>query len=106
MELFVKQFESELKKAINSGSKGESGEPNKDERVEKIMEINKKLLGDLIDLRRAIDKLTQIGPHREFYVSTKDDATLAFRLSVSLLAYYSRLLANLDKSKKGKGEEE
>lgn len=100
LDPYIREFDSELKTAIESGSKGEPDKPNKDKRVEEIADWNKAFLEVLTELRKATDKFTQIGPHKEFYVSTKDDALLALRLTVSLMAYYSRLLSTIERDMK------
>ena len=55
----------------------------------------KEYLKSINQLKKTIDKFTQIGPHRETYHSTIEDAELAFRLTTSLIAYYSKLLSKI-----------
>ena len=50
-----------------------------------------------IDLRKMVDKLTQIGPHRETYVSSFQDALLAYRLTTSMISYYSHLITEVSR---------
>ncbi len=92
LDPYLKKFEKSLKSSIDSGSKVEKGEPTKSERIEEIVESNLAILSDIVKLRKAIDKLTQIGPHKEVYASTREDAFLAYRLTLSLVSYYSGLL--------------
>jgi hypothetical protein len=57
----------------------------------------KEYLKSINQLKKTIDKFTQIGPHRETYHSTMEDAEVAFRLTTSLIAYYSNLLSRISK---------
>ena len=60
---------------IDGLSRGEENFPPKSARIRAIKE--------------AVDQLTQIGPHSVLYEVTAEDALLAYRLSVSTLAYVS-----------------
>ena len=89
---FLSKFQQSIKSKIDRGSKGENDQPSKDQRITEIAKANVAVLDDISKLKQAIDKLTQIGPHKESYVSTREDALLAYRLTVSLISYYSALL--------------
>ena len=94
---YHKDFLYEINKVIKDKSKKEDREPEKEERIESIRSAVKGYLESISKLKRSIDKLTQIGPHREIYHSTLEDAELAFRLTTSLIAYYSGLLSKIEK---------
>ena len=94
---YHKDYFNEINKLIRGNSKKEEKEPPKEERIEKIHKAMLSYLGSINDLKESIDKFTQIGPHRETYYSTREDAELALRLSVSLIAYYSVLLSKINK---------
>jgi len=63
--------------AIDGLSKGEADQPSKAERIAEI--------------RRSIDKFSQIGPHSDLYQVTMDDALVEYRLTVSMLAYLGKM---------------
>lgn len=69
---------AELARVMDSGSKGESGEPPKSERIQNI--------------RKWVLKFNHSGLHAD-YATTMDDAVVTYRLTVSLLAYLSRKAA-------------
>jgi hypothetical protein len=76
VEPLLESQSSAIATLIDQGSKGEPNEPSKSKRVEAI--------------QRAVTKLTHVGPHSEHYVTTMEDATLAYQLTVSTLSYLSR----------------
>ena len=94
---YHKDYIDEINKLIKDKSKKEDNEPEKDERIEAIHNAVKGYLESISELKKSIDKFTQIGPHRETYHSTMEDAELAFRLTTSLIAYYSSLLSKISK---------
>ncbi|MEM0134892.1 MAG: hypothetical protein QXU18_06650, partial [Thermoplasmatales archaeon] len=104
LDPYINRFESELKEKINAGSATENNQPSKDERIGHIREQTNKFMIDLIELRKSVDKLCQIGPHKEIYASTVSDALLSFRLTVSLMAFYSKLLADVENDMKVNGK--
>ena len=71
-----------LATVVDGHSKGEPGKPSKSQRIAKLQD--------------AVDQWTQIGPHSDLYGVTMDDALLAYRSTVSLLAYLSRGLARAE----------
>lgn len=97
MDGFVLEFNNEIKNYINSKSKKEDKQPTKDERVESINKSIESYLNSIRLMKESIDKFVQIGPHKEIYHSTREDALLAFRLTVSLMSYYSSILNELNK---------
>jgi hypothetical protein len=62
--------------AIDGLSRGEPGRPSKSQRI--------------LEIRKGIDNLCQIGPHSDVYEVTAEDALLAYRLTVSMIAYLGR----------------
>jgi hypothetical protein len=95
MDGFVLEFNNEIKNYINSKSKKEDKQPTKDERVESINKSIESYLNSIRLMKESIDKFVQIGPHKEIYNSTREDALLAFRLTVSLMSYYSGILKRI-----------
>jgi hypothetical protein len=61
---------------IEGLSRGEANQPSKSLRI--------------ADVRKAIDKFTQNGPHSDVYEVTSDDALLAYRLTASMIAFLSK----------------
>lgn len=94
---YHKDYKDEMDKLIRNKSKKEDNEPAKEERIDDIKEAVSEYFVSIYNLKKTIDKLTQIGPHREIYHSTTEDAELAFRLTTSLIAYYSGLLSKFEK---------
>lgn len=92
MEQYLGKYQKEIKDRIGEGSGSKSGEPTKDERIDKIRKSLISFVSDILELKKDVDKLTQIGPHREVYSVRREDAILAYRLTVSLISYYSGLL--------------
>ena len=86
---------SELKTAINEKSSSEKGRPSKDERVIEIIDAQKKLIESIENLQKKVDNFLQVGPHREIYSSTYQDALLGFRMTVSLMEYLSKILSQV-----------
>ena len=76
VEPLIETQSSTIATLIDQGSKGEPNEPSKSKRVEAI--------------QKAVTKFAHIGPHSEHYVTTMEDATLVYQLTVSTLAYLSR----------------
>ncbi len=97
MDVFILEFNKAIKDYINNKSKKEDNEPTKDERVENINKSIEGYLNSITAMKKAIDKFVQIGPHKEIYHSTREDALLAFRLTVSLMSYYSGVLNEIKK---------
>ena len=97
MDVFILQFNKAIKDYINNKSKKEDKQPTKDERVENINKSIEGYLNSITAMKEAIDKFVQIGPHKEIYHSTREDALLAFRLTVSLMSYYSGILSEITK---------
>ncbi len=97
MDVFILQFNKAIKDYINNKSKKEDKQPTKDERVENINKSIEGYLNSITAMKEAIDKFVQIGPHKEIYHSTREDALLAFRLTVSLMSYYSGILNEIKK---------
>ncbi|MGP6294289.1 hypothetical protein [Caldiplasma sukawensis] len=97
---YHKDYYSEINKLIGADSKVEEKEPSKEQRIEAIQKAVKVYLESTNELKKSIDKLTQIGPHRETYHSTIDDAELAFRLTTSMISYYSIILSKITKESK------
>ncbi len=95
VDKYINDYNKEINKLIKDKSKEEKTQPPKEERIEKIHKAMLSYLGSINDLKESIDKFTQIGPHREIYHSTMEDAELAFRLTTSLIAYYSKLLSKI-----------
>ncbi len=95
LDVYILKFNKDLKNYINSKSKKEDNQPAKDERIENINNSVKYYLDSIKLMKESIDKFVQIGPHKEIYHSTREDALLAFRLTVSLMAYYSGILKRI-----------
>jgi hypothetical protein len=104
LDPFLTKFQESISAEINSGSKGEKDQPSKSERLNEVAEASKAILSDIVRLKKAIDKLTQIGPHKESYVSTREDAILAYRLTVSMISYYSALLKEVSEQNEIRGQ--
>lgn len=100
LDPYIKKYGENIQKQLNAGSKVEVGQPNKDVRVASIRDSVLNTIRSITDLTKSIDKLTQIGPHREWYQSTRDDALLAYRLTVSLMSYYSKFLKSSSEEKR------
>jgi hypothetical protein len=84
LEPLIKNKRNEIDERIDRGSPGEKDEPKKSERID--------------DIRTKLRKFLQIGPHEsEGYSVFYSDALLAYRLSLSLLQYYSELLGEIEK---------
>ncbi len=92
IDQYINDYKKEINKLIGDKSKEEKNQPTKEERIENIHKAILSYLKSINDLKESIDKFTQIGPHREIYHSTMEDAELGFRLTTSLIAYYSNLL--------------
>lgn len=101
LDPFIKKYEEEINKCINGKSTNEPEKQSKGERIEEIKKTTIELMDKIIELRKAIDKLTQIGPHKDKYTSTKEDAQLCFRLTVSMVSYYSYLIKIAKKERNG-----
>lgn len=97
MDVFILEFNKAIKDYINNKSNKEDKQPTKDERVENINKSIEGYLNSITAMKEAIDKFVQIGPHKEIYHSTREDALLAFRLTVSLMSYYSGILNEIKK---------
>ena len=82
LEPLLKSKKEMIASNIDSGSPGEEKHPKKSERIESI--------------KQSIRDLLNIGPHEPGYKVTYSDALLTYRLSVSLLQYYSELLQEND----------
>ena len=95
LDVYILKFNKDLKNYINSKSKKEDNQPTKDERVESINKSIESYLDSIRLMKESIDKFVQIGPHKEIYHSTREDAVLAFRLTVSLMSYYSSILKKI-----------
>jgi hypothetical protein len=95
MDVYILNFNKEIKNSIDSKSKKEDKQPTKDERVESVTESVESYLNSIRVMKESIDKFVQIGPHKEIYHSTREDALLAFRLTVSLMSYYSGILKKI-----------
>ena len=101
-DVYHKENIGEINKLIRGKSKKEEKEPSKEDRIEDIHSAIKEYLRSINELKKKIDKFTQIGAHREIYHSTMEDAEVAFRLTTSLIAYYSNMLSKIT----GDGENE
>lgn len=88
------QYWSTISDQINTGSVGEPNFPQKDRRVQDISQGLKDYFSSLKDLSSKTRTWTNIGPHKESYVVTINDALLAYRITVSLLSYLSRLIGS------------
>lgn len=97
MNRCIADFDKEIEEVIDRDSKEEDNYDKKSVRIDKISESIKKYLNSITEMRKSINSLVQIGPHREVYRSTIEDAELAFRLTVSLFAFYSNLLRKISK---------
>ena len=98
MNAYLKEYNDEIKDQINGGSKS-FDKTDKNTKIDKIIEDTKTLLETLKSLEDDIYNLTHIGAHPETYTSNREDALLAFRLTASLMAYYSNIINKI--SKKG-----
>jgi hypothetical protein len=67
---------TERDRAIDGLSRGDPGRPSKSQWISEI--------------RNGIDNLCQIGPHSDVYEVTAEGALLAYRLTISMIAYLSR----------------
>ena len=83
----------EIKNSINDKSATESNQPSKSDRIVDIINLQRKLIDDIQDLQKRVDKLLQIGAHREIYVSAHRDALLSYRMTVSMMEYLSGLIS-------------
>ncbi len=101
-DMYHRENIDEINKLIGGKSKKEEKEPSKEDRIEDIHSAIKEYLRSINELKKKIDKFTQIGAHREIYYSTMEDAELGFRLTTSLIAYYSNILSKIT----GDGENE
>lgn len=97
MNKCIADFDKELEEVIDRDSKEENNYDKKSVRIDKISESIKKYLNSITEMKKSINSLVQIGPHREVYRSTIEDAELAFRLTVSLFAFYSAFLSKINK---------
>lgn len=96
MDPYLNKYREELKQLINGKSKSDIKDP-KPEKIEKIKNDTIKLLDTLKSLEEDIYNLTHIGAHPETYTSNREDALLAFRLTVTLMSYYSGILNQINK---------
>lgn len=97
MDKFISEFDKRIEEHIDKDSKEEKKYDKKSDRIEKITKSVGIYINSITEMKRNIDNLVQIGPHRDIYKSTMEDAELAFRLTVSLIAYYSTLLSKINK---------
>lgn len=100
MDGYILTFNKDIKNYIDSKSKKEDNQPTKDERIESINKSIGAYLNSIRLMKESIDKFVQIGPHKEIYHSTREDALLAFRLTVSLMSYYSGILKRISEEVK------
>ena len=91
MDVYLKKYNDDLEAYINDQSKINTKDP-KPEKIEKIKNDTIRFLETLKLLEDDIYNLTHIGAHPETYTSNREDALLAFRLTVSLMSYYSGIL--------------
>ncbi len=94
MHTYLQKYNDELRAEINGQSKVDIKDP-KPEKVEKVKDDTIKLLETLKSLEDDIYNLTHIGAHPETYTSNREDALLAFRLTISLMSYYSGILKKI-----------
>lgn len=94
MKTYLKTYHENLRKEINGYPKNA---PNgfKSDQVKRIEGDTIKLLETLQSLENDVRNLTNIGAHPETYTSNREDAVLAFRLTVSLMSYYSGILKRI-----------
>lgn len=95
MDPYLSKYLKMIKEKINENSESEVNQPTKDERVNSIQESLDSFINDILELKRRVDKLTQMGPHKDVYSIKREDALLAYRLTVSLMSYYSELLKRI-----------
>ena len=91
MNVYLEKYNDELRTEINGQSKTDDKDP-KPEKIERLTKDTITLLETLKSLEDNIYNLTHIGAHPETYTSNREDALLAFRLTVSLMSYYSGIL--------------
>ena len=96
MNTYLKNYNDELGAEINGQSKTDIKD-SKPEKIEKIKNDTITLLEALKSLEDDVYNLTHIGAHPETYTSNREDALLAFRLTVSLMSYYSGVLNEITK---------
>ena len=94
MHTYLQKYNDELRSEINEQSKDDIKDP-KPKKVTKITNDTITLLDTLKSLEDDIYNLTHIGAHPETYTSNREDALLAFRLTVSLMSYYSGMLKRI-----------
>jgi len=92
-----KERGEKVKQEINEGSRSEQGYPNKGERVDAVKEELEKYIDCLSELQEKVKNITNIGPHKEVYAVSMEDALLGYRLTMSLMSYLSKFL---EKAKK------
>ena len=97
MDPFLNEYKTDIKRIINAGSRVEEGKPPKDDRIEAVKDAISDYVDSIKKMKYFIDQFTQIGPHKEHYKSTRDDAELAFRLTASMMAYFSHILDNVER---------
>ncbi len=91
MNTYLKKYNDELRAEIN-GQSSIDIKDSKPEKMEKIKNDTITFLDSLKSLEDDIYNLTHIGAHPETYTSNREDALLAFRLTVSLMSYYSSVI--------------
>ena len=91
MNTYLEKYNKELQAEIKGQSKTDVKDP-KNEKIGKIKNDTITLLETLKSLENDVYNLTHIGAHPETYTSNREDALLAFRLTVSLMSYYSAIL--------------
>lgn len=99
LDTFFNTYISNIQQYINGNSQREENNPSKYERVEKIRKDAVDLVNTIINLKRDVDKFVQIGPHENIYEVTRDDALLAYRLTISIMEYYSKILKTISNEK-------
>ena len=103
MNTYLKNYNDELRAEINGQSKI-GIKDSKPEKMEKIKNDTIKFLESLKSLEDDVYNLTHIGAHPETYTSNREDALLAFRLTVSLISYYSSVIKRISDNG-GRGNE-
>ena len=103
MNTYLRQYKNELEAEIKGQSKTDVKDP-KNEKIGKIKNDTITLLETLKTLEDDIYNLTHIGAHPETYTSNREDALLAFRLTVSLMSYYSGILKRISEDGEIKNE--
>ena len=96
MNTYLKNYNDKLGSEINGQSKTDIKD-SKPEKIEKIKNDTITLLEALKSLEDDVYNLTHIGAHPETYTSNREDALLAFRLTISLMSYYSGILNEIKK---------